>query len=161
MLAAFGSSMHILQLSKTSNEVGHHIVDDQWGHFMINGIHNQYMLGLGDFKMDGFEHHNEVYVVWIFFLLATFITQIVFLNMLIAIMGNTFDYVVERKVMYALQTKLNILSDYYYVIKKRNPPQDTNIYLFVVRPKTDAGNDGEDAWEGGFSFLKNILSRET
>lgn len=42
--------------------------------------------------------------------------------MLIAIMGNTFDYVVERKVMYALQTKLNILSDYYYVIKKRNPP---------------------------------------
>ena len=119
------------------------------------------MLGLGDFRMDGFEHHPEWAVVWVFFLAATFFTQVVFLNMLIAIMGNTFDFVIERKSMYALQTKLDILADYYWVIAERNPSQQNNIYLFVVRPKVDAENDDDEAWEGGFNYIRNLLTRET
>ena len=34
--------------------------------------------------------------LWLFFLLCTFIGQIVFLNLLIAIMGDTYDRVKER-----------------------------------------------------------------
>ena len=42
------------------------------------------------------------------------------LNMLIAIMGNTFDNVIERKSIYAIQMRLSILSDYKDVINLLN-----------------------------------------
>ena len=47
---------------------------------------------------------------------ATFFTQITMLNMLIAIMGNTFDMVIEKKAIHAMETKLSIMSDYSPII---------------------------------------------
>ena len=44
--------------------------------------------------------------------MATFMTQITFLNMLIALMGDTFAKVMEQKEQFGLQTKLQIMSDY-------------------------------------------------
>ena len=110
--------------------------------------------------MDGFDNHNEMYFCYLFFIGATFVTQVVFLNMLIAIMGNTFDQVIERRAQYALVTKLSILSEYYYVINERLADQKNDTYLFIARPKIADGEDEDQAWEGGFSFIKNIISRE-
>lgn len=46
------------------------------------------------------------------FLMATFFIQIVFLNMLIAIMGDTFGRVTESKQNHSRCTKLNLMGDY-------------------------------------------------
>ena len=45
-------------------------------------------------------------------MLATFISQLVMLNMLIAIMGDSFDKEVESKEMNRTKTKLEILGDF-------------------------------------------------
>ena len=74
------------------------------------------MLGLGEFFTDGFEDHPQWYLCWIIFLMSTFFTQIVLLNMLIAIMANTFDYIIDRKAQFSLDNKLTIMSEYYNVI---------------------------------------------
>ena len=63
------------------------------------------------------------------------------MNMLIAIMGNTFDQVIERRAQYALVTKLSILSEYYYVINERLADQKNDTYLFIARPKIADGED--------------------
>lgn len=42
--------------------------------------------------------------------MATFFTQITMLNMLIAIMGDSFDYATENRNKFATKTKLDILS---------------------------------------------------
>ena len=55
------------------------------------------MLSLGEFAMDGFGDHPSMLICYIFFLSATFLTQITFLNMLIAIMGDTFGKVIDQK----------------------------------------------------------------
>ena len=80
------------------------------------------MLSLGDFvdTLEGYENHPQSLLVWILFLVTTFVTQITMLNMLIAIMGNTFDNVIERKSIYAIQMRLSILSDYKDVINLLN-----------------------------------------
>ena len=44
-----------------------------------------------------------------FFIAATFFTQLTMLNMLIAIMGDSFAFVSENKEKYATKTKLEIL----------------------------------------------------
>ena len=83
---------------------------------LIDVVYNQYMLSLGEFDMDGFDDHPEMALCYLFFLLATFITQITFLNMLIAIMGDTFGRVFENKAQFGLMTKLAIMGDYTVVI---------------------------------------------
>ena len=90
----------------------------------MNSWINQYLLGLGEFSsIDAYEGENATFT-WIMFLMATFIIQITFLNMLIAIMGDTFDRVVERKQASARREKLDILNEYKVVTK----------YISTVQP---------------------------
>ena len=49
-----------------------------------------YRVNLGDFDLDGYD-----WVSWIFFFLATMTNNIVMLNLLISIMGDTYDRVQE------------------------------------------------------------------
>ena len=58
---------------------------------------NQYMLALGEFNIEDFGLNQNDPFVWILFLLSTFIAQIMFLNMLIAVMADTFEKVNEYK----------------------------------------------------------------
>ena len=76
---------------------GGDIVEAVFGHFFMDLIYNQYMMSLGEFTMDGFGDHPEMIICYVFFLAATFVTQLTFLNMLIAIMGDTFGRVIENK----------------------------------------------------------------
>jgi hypothetical protein len=52
-----------------------------------------YLLSLGEFDMDGFKEGPHKVVAWVFFLMGTFLCLLVFMNMLIAIMGETFAMV--------------------------------------------------------------------
>ena len=75
------------------------------------------MLALGEFTLDPFEFHPNSKIVWIFFLFSTFLTQITFLNMMIAIMGDTFSKVMQNKNRFALIEKTQIYADYIPMIK--------------------------------------------
>jgi len=66
------------------------------------------------------------------FIITTFITQITFLNMLIAIMGDTFARVSEIKDQSARAEKIKILAD--YVVLVRNSKLDKDKYLFAIEP---------------------------
>jgi hypothetical protein len=94
-LAAIGSAMYMLQLNQAQGAGD--IVEAVFGHFFMDLIYNQYMMSLGEFTMDGFGDHPEMIICYVFFLAATFVTQLTFLNMLIAIMGDTFGRVIENK----------------------------------------------------------------
>ena len=105
-------------------------------------LKNQYLLSLGEFSMDGFNEHPLWFLCLLFFTLATLFSQIVILNMLIAIMGNTFDMVIERRHEYSMQTKLNIMGEYCYVVSNNNRfitrmDKDKKKFLVVVRPELD------------------------
>ena len=124
------------------------------------------MLSLGDFvdTLEGYENHPQSLLVWIFFIVTTFVTQITMLNMLVAIMGNTFDNVIERKSIYAIQMRLSILSDYKDVINLLNRIkgiQDYNNFVYVVYPAVDLEEIEDQAdWEGGFNYLRKALNRK-
>lgn len=94
-LAMFGCSMYMMQLNK-AGEDEEDIVAPFFDFFAVDLIVNQYFLALGEFTMDGFDAHPEMMLCYTFFLLATFATQITFLNMLVAIMGDTYGRVVEN-----------------------------------------------------------------
>lgn len=69
---------------------------------------NQYLLGLGEFSLDPFlveSEQNSKYLIWSYFLLATLITNITFLNVLIAIISDTYARITEAKERYALMQR--------------------------------------------------------
>ena len=55
--------------------------------------------------MDNFEGDNQI-LIFTLFILATFLTQVTVLNMLIAIMGNTFDSVKESEAKSEAEMKI-------------------------------------------------------
>lgn len=64
-----------------------------WGPF--DTIVQVYLLGLGEFGVEG--DGSGTTIAWFLYISATVVLQLVFMNMLIAIMGDTFDRVSEIK----------------------------------------------------------------
>ena len=64
----------------------------------------------------------------ILFLLATFFTAVTALNMLIAIMGDTFEKVLDGYEHHSREMKLKILQDYMHNIEEKNDLK----YNFIV-----------------------------
>ena len=67
------------------------------------------------------------------------------LNMLIAIMGDTFERVIENRDVNAIKSKLDLLSDLVATMAQRDYKEDKEQFLFVVQPD-DADDDDGDEW---------------
>ena len=93
------------------------IVEQKFNNFFVDGMINQYLLLLGEFQIQefndsheqtGFNDHPMWWGCWMVFLLTTLFTQIMMLNMLIAIMADTFDRMFEEKDYWALRIKVEM-----------------------------------------------------
>jgi hypothetical protein len=63
----------------------------------IDAIISIYQIALGDFHYDGFIKSEYDYLLWTLFPICTFLMVVVFMNMIIAIMGNTFEDVMNAR----------------------------------------------------------------
>ena len=89
--------------------------------------------------------------------MATFFTQITMLNMLIAIMADTYDMITEKKFTYSMKTKLEIMNEYTRIIKYLS--KDPDLFLFIIKTNDEEViMDDWLAWQGGFNFLKDHVS---
>ena len=86
-LLMFGLPLAMLNLNRVSEEA---IVHRRIGWWWLDLLLMQYELLLGEFETENFAHKPEATLVFFFFILATFFSNIVMLNMLIAIMGDSF-----------------------------------------------------------------------
>ena len=84
----------MLMLNSPRGEEG---IEKISGITFIDSFLNEYLLSLGEFDTDAYKEHPNSALCWIFFVAATFLIQITALNMLIALMGDTFDRVIEQR----------------------------------------------------------------
>ena len=97
LIMCIANIMYILNLEDLStSEVEETLFSLHLPNNFANAVIFAYELALGEYDTDNFkgEHQN---ILWIIFGIATFMLQITFLNMLIAIMSNTFGEVLEEK----------------------------------------------------------------
>lgn len=59
----------------------------------FNSILYAYLAVLGEYQIDNYEGTSDKALIWGAFFLLTFFVQIVFLNVIIAVMGDTYDRV--------------------------------------------------------------------
>ena len=87
--------------------------------------------------MDNFANQPQSYLCYIFFVMATFITQLTMLNMLIAIMGDTFERVIENRDVNATRTKLELMSDLVSTLQQTTEEEETKYFMFIAQPDDD------------------------
>ena len=122
--------------------------------FMLNGptnikvvdmVINQYLLALGEFaSLDAFEKGPQTILTYFFFVLSTFIVQIVMFNMLIAIMGDTFDKITENRDVNAIKSKLELMSELVALLGVKDLEENREIFMFIVQVLKEDGDEDED-----------------
>ena len=163
--------------------------DDNYGNLFGEGLFNQYKIILGDFGSMGFERPSdghgddgtwidfENWLVLLYFLGATFFTQIVIMNMLIAIMGSTYDRHNEDLHANATRQKLVLQAEFVKLVgayqkyllcccskkagKKsiQEAESGTTGYLFVIQPSLNSEDDdvGENRSDPGVTMLHKVV----
>lgn len=79
------------------------------------------------------------------------------LNMIIAIMGDTYGRVAEGYEMHSRASKISLLSDYVPIIRKENSSDSAPFdgFLVVLTSVEDNGEDNE--WEGSVKMIKKVI----
>ena len=95
-MISFAAFYYILNNNLIDSNSEDRYIPNITGSDMVDSFISIYLLGaLGDFDVTMYQVGSDANYSLIMFVLATFIIQVVFMNMLIAIMGNTFALVQE------------------------------------------------------------------
>ena len=148
-LTWFGLPLVMLNLNRSSDNA---VLDNTFNHWVPNMFLNQYMLALGEFNYGNFGAGPQFVICYVLFLLATFFSQIVMLNMLIAIMGDSFERVTENREVNSTKIKLGFMDDMAGTFGQRDSYEEEKVFMFVARPEeTEMLDDGD--WDGGINKI--------
>ena len=128
-LMIFGIPLGVLNMNR---DASNSLIDTVFGSWVLDVMFNQYLLGLGEFGMDNFSDNPQAIICYIFFISATFITQITMLNMLIAIMGDTFGRIIENIQVNALKTKIELMEDLSKIMNDSDSKMQLDTYLVIA-----------------------------
>ena len=119
------------------------------------------MLSLGEFDFGNFRRKSDDVVVWLLFILSTFIVQILFLNLLIAAMGDTYDKVKDTEHQSALKATIQLMSDYAVAVSRYTPKEQKEIkYVYTIQRQAQGEEELGD-WEGKLKQLKRHFNFAT
>ena len=74
-------------------------------------------------------------LLWVYFIVGTLLTQIILMNTLIAILGDTYEKITEKKQLYSLTQRTKLYANYMNYIKYN--PVVNQQFVYVVRPQPD------------------------
>ena len=107
-------------------------------HSIVDVIISIYMMGaLGDFDSTIYRVGYDRYFAFFMFVLATFIISVVFMNMLIAIMGDTFGQVLEVAEESGLREQVVLIADHAWLLDLKKIFKGQK-YIILVKPSTSS-----------------------
>jgi uncharacterized protein YhhL (DUF1145 family) len=121
---------------------------------IVGSFKHVYLLALGEFNLDDYTIGNDYFttsLLWLLFILATFILLIHLLNMLIAIMGETFTDNNQVKHMQQHKSRLNFVLDNLYI----DPIRKKKKIKYIVTAKIFEDEDEDNI----ISEIKETLDR--
>lgn len=91
VIIAFANFFYVIDRGDSSRQyVGGYV-----NNHLINSFMEMYFISLGEYNYGNYSGGNNSGIMWIGFLIATFMICVVFMNLLISIMGNTLNDVQE------------------------------------------------------------------
>jgi len=149
---AFANAFYIL--GRNSSEEDGNLAGENF----MDAFIFSYKMGLGDFITDGFGTRDEE-ILWIFFLFNSLIILIVLLNLVIAIMGDTFDRVQETQENSMLKELTNMIRENEFLFSRSRAFKKAK-YIVVIEPEKAEGG-GNVNWEGKLNQLKSFIEESS
>ena len=154
----FGNALMILNEGRYNEN---QLYEEFFSVQILDTLMNQYLLSLGEFHFENFQPHSQDLAAWIVFILSTFIVQILFLNLLIAAMGDTYDQVKDSDKQTSLKETIKLMSTYAIVVKRYTKDEELdNKFIYTVQKETQ-GEEELSEWEGKLTQLKRHFSFAT
>ena len=91
------------------------------------------MIGLGEFELLNYNANEQRDLMWFYFFLATLLIQVMFMNTLIAILGDTYERIMDRREQFAIVQRTKIYNDHMFIIKLSKKMTTTD-FLYLVKP---------------------------
>ena len=151
IITAFANIMYILNSQRVHDDEGELYADNVNSGFLNSWIAT-YTLGFGEFDTGGYAGTN-VNLIWFVWFIGTFMISVTFLNMLIAIMTNTYDKVMESRQVAGLKERINIMMDYRKVVTFLRLDGSFK-YMVILKP---TNNIQEGDWDGQVRSIKGFV----
>jgi len=113
------------------------------GYAILDSVIAIFMFALGDFHYGDFIDSEYDIILWGSFILCTFLMIVVFMNMIIAIMGNTFGNVMAAQYENAMNENIGLIYDHIWLIDLKEEFKEVK-YIIRVCPDTNLSNDGKN-----------------
>jgi len=122
-------------------------------------LYNTYSILYGPLDIDDdaqFSVSKKLIMVVIAFLL-----NVLLLNLLISIMGDSYDKILEKRVKTDALTRLEMMSEAmtYMKVFKRNYKTKRGYLLYCLSLDVEEDENGQDEWEGKISVMKKLLKQ--
>ena len=150
LLVYVGVAMYMLHLNADPAIEGSAIIIPVFNNVLVDSTLNQFLLMIGDYNTDGFTLHGTPILCYALFIITVVISQITFLNMLIAIMADTFEKVIEQRPTFSLKNKLMSLAAMESVIRTNEASEESQVFLYVIMPETGDDEEGMDSSSGTY-----------
>lgn len=157
-LAAFANVLMILDNNRELEE--EKSIEPFTGFILFDALVHAYLTGLGDFAKDNYAISDPV-VVWIMFLLATFLVMLVFMNMLIAIMGETFGRITAIQEQSTLKELCQMIDDNNWLLDIAQVFKSDRYILWLTPASTDKSGTVVERLLGQLQEFINDRADET
>lgn len=112
----------------------------------------------GNATQEGFLSSNSRVLLWIYYIAAIFLTNVTFLNLLIAVMSTTYETVMETKERGMLIERTKIYFEFIGALNFMYPAHRNKFnrrYMYVATLKTEEGKS-ESVESSIASFKKDV-----
>lgn len=96
-----------------------------------------YFIMVGEFFTDNFNKGPNKVLIWPLFIICNFMLSIIFMNMLIAIMSQTFSDISQTKLQSELEQKIALISDYKDLVNVQKVFGDKKYIIHATPAQTD------------------------
>ncbi len=92
-----------------------------------------------------------------------FLLNVLLLNLLISIMGDSYDKILEKREKTDALTRLEMMSEVmtYMKVFKRNYKTKRGYLLYCLSLDVEEDENGQDEWEGRINVMKKLLKKSS
>jgi len=122
--------------------------------YLTDHMFNTYVLLFGQIDSDEYSASQKILLALVLFLLS-----IVLLNLLISIMGDSFDKVQERRVLTDSQTRLDMILETNILRRQisRKKTDEKGYLIFCEQGDEEEDDPLNNEWEGRVNVMKKML----
>mmetsp|Transcript_33818 Transcript_33818/g.32924 ORF Transcript_33818/g.32924 Transcript_33818/m.32924 type:complete len:191 (+) Transcript_33818:1407-1979(+) len=125
VVVAFGHSYLILERNNSTGP----LISGMW-----NSVILSYMMPMGEYPTDSFGDFQN-WLSWVYFFLATFLLNIMMLNLLISIISDTFARIKAQYDVIMYMDMLNVINENKFLYWGKQYEHLTSKYMFYCVPK--------------------------